>query len=258
MVRVQRRCTGGYDSAMSEALPTLILLPGLHGTHHLFRPLLGVIPCHIRTRLIEHPTDQCCSYRELFRRLEGELQNESSLILLGESFSGPLALQYAARHPGKVEAVILCASFAGPPVPALLCYLATPLIWLRCPIPGIAIRTFLCGFRAPASLVREARKAIGCTRPRVLAHRVRLTAHIQVSDALQKCRAPILYLAATRDRLVGRRALRRVRRIRPAISVESFDAPHLLLQSKPRQTWEAIMRFPPVAKRYSLQGAAKG
>lgn len=237
-------------------IPRLILLPGLHGTRHLFDPLLKVIPSHIPTRLIEHPTDECCDYPELFHRLEGHLENETSVVLLGESFSGPLAIEYAARYPAKVRALVLCASFIGPPVPAILSYLATPLIWLRCPIPGIAIRTFLSGFRAPASLVRETRKAIRCNQPRVLAHRVRLTAHIRVEKSLQKCTTPILYLAAKRDRLVGPRALRRLQRIRPSIAVETFDAPHLLLQMKPRRAWEVMLRFPPVGKWYSSHVAS--
>ncbi|HVT82493.1 MAG TPA: alpha/beta hydrolase, partial [Phycisphaerae bacterium] len=196
--------------AISPA-PTLILLPGLHGTHHLFAPLLKVIPPHIPTRTLVHPTHECCGYPELFRRLEAQLQNEQHIVLFGESFSGPLVIQYAAKYPNKVRALVLCVSFAGPPVPALLCYLATPLIWLRFPIPGIAIRTFLSGFRAPSSLIGETRKAIRLNHPRVLAHRVRETTRVRVKQALTNCKIPILCLAATRDRLVGARALRRMR-----------------------------------------------
>jgi pimeloyl-ACP methyl ester carboxylesterase len=227
----------------SSIAPTLILLPGLHGTRHLFTPLLEIVPPEISTRVIEHPTHECCTYTELFRRLESQLETEPRVVLLAESFSGPLAIQYAVKYPHKVHAVILCVSFAGPPVPRLLCYLATPVIWLRCPIPGIAIRTFLSGFRAPASLVRQTRHAIRQVHPRVLAHRVRQVAWINVADALKRCPVPILCLTAARDRLIGSRSTRKIRRLRPGISIQTIDAPHLLLQTQPAKVWQHIQSF---------------
>jgi len=231
--------------------PTLVLLPGLHGTHHLFQPLLDVIPPSVPTRVISHPAHESCGYPELLRRVEQQLEDESQVILFAESFSGPIGLHFAIRHPQKVRALVLCASFAAPPVPAVLCYLATPLIWLRFPIPGLAIRTFLSGFRAPRELVRETRNVIRLLNPRVLAHRVRETTRAQAKKELAHCKVPILCLAATRDRLIGARSLRRMRRIRPDMEVVTFDTSHLLLQMKPGEVWEAMLRFPAVGNWYN-------
>ncbi len=38
--------------------PTLILLPGLHGTADLFSPFLAAIPPHYPHRIITYPTHQ--------------------------------------------------------------------------------------------------------------------------------------------------------------------------------------------------------
>ena len=238
----------------SETAPTLVLMPGLHGTSHLFKPLQDVIPPQFKTRLIEYPTDECCNFAELYRRLEEQLHDQTDLVLLGESFSGPLAIRFAADHPEQVRALVLCCSFVGPPVPRLLCYLATPFILLRCPIPSIAIRMFLSGFRAPRELVRQTRRVISLNRPAVLAYRVRLAAWVNAADALKRCRIPILYLAGARDRLVGLRAARRIHRIRPDIPIHPLDAPHLLLQVRPPEAWHEISGF--LARFVQVPGSA--
>ena len=41
-------------------------------------------------------------------------------VLIAESFSGPIALAVAARHPGKIRCLVLCATFAVSPFRTLL------------------------------------------------------------------------------------------------------------------------------------------
>src|SRR5690349_13526840 len=125
---------------------TLVLMPGLHGTGELFGGLRAAIGEGWRVRVLAYPTDRVCSFADLMELIERELAGEEEVVLIAESFSGPLALRYANLYPGQVRGVVLCVSFVLPPVPRVLCYLATPCIWLRCPIPGVAIRTFLSGF----------------------------------------------------------------------------------------------------------------
>jgi len=222
---------------------TLILLPGLHGTPCLFGPLLAVIPAEMPRRLVNFPTDRPCSVRQLLELLERELEGEAEMVLIAESFSGPIAMQFAAANPGRVRALILCATFVAEPVPVTLCYLATPLIWLHVPIPAIAIRMFLGGIRAPRALVRQVAAAVRLNSPRVLAHRVRLAGWVNSVKALQSCKVPILCLGARRDRLVGRRSVRRIRRLRPDIPIRMLDAPHLMLQLMPGAAWREISEF---------------
>src|SRR4051812_49428629 len=130
-------------------MPMLVLLPGLHGTSELFAALRAEIPPESTVRMIAYPLDRPSAYAELLARASQDLRDEADMILIAESFSGPLALQFAAANPSRVRAVILCVSFVLPPVPRVLCYLATPLISLRVPVFALAVRTFLSGFRAP-------------------------------------------------------------------------------------------------------------
>ena len=221
----------------------LILLPGLHGTADLFGPLLAAMPPDVRTRIVSHPSDRVCNYAELLRLMEAQLADEREVVLVAESFSGVLALQYAAAHSERVRAVVLCATFVSAPVPGILSYLATPLILARMPIPRVAIRAFLSGFRAPGSLISELKRTLKTVHPRVLAHRVRQAAWIDGHEALRKCAVPLLCLAGTRDRLIGSRSVRRIRRIRPDVTIKRLDGPHLLLQLKHVEVWHEINRF---------------
>jgi pimeloyl-[acyl-carrier protein] methyl ester esterase len=224
-------------------MATLVLLPGLHGTSALFASLQSVMPAGIRNLTFTYPTDRVTTRAALLQRLETRLQGEDDLVLIAESFSGPLAMAFSAANPQRVRALVLCVSFVSPPVPRVLCYLATVPVLLRCPLPGFAIHTFLSGFRASKEVVRELRREVKAVRPWVLAHRIRQAAWVDALDALAKCTMPVLCLAGKRDRLVGRRSVRGLLRVRSDVKVKWVDAPHLMLQVKPLEAWLEISRF---------------
>jgi len=221
-------------------MPTLILLPGLDGTGKLFRPLLEVIPQQIATRVIAYPADQVHSYDGLFRAIEEELQGEQAMILVAESFSGPLALRLAVAHP-TIRAVVLCASFVSSPVSRWPRPFVQPFLF-RLPMPAFVMRRFLLGPSAPDALVQEVRNAIRSVRPQVLAHRVREVLALDASAALERCPVPILYLRAVHDALVGPASFETIGAIRPDVTVSPVDGPHLLLQARPAAAWAVIMQ----------------
>jgi len=231
------------DGTFEKIPQRFVLLPGLHGTADLFDRFIAAAPESACLRVVTYPTDRCLGWNQLHQHVASELAGEPPVVLIAESFGGPLALRFAADHPDEVRAVILCASFVSPPVPRPLCYLATPLIWTFFPIPGLAIRAFLSGMRADARLVTQVRQAIRANPPRVLAHRVRIAAGTNARNSLRKCQSPILYLAAAHDRLVGARSRRRIGRIRPAIETQFMETPHLLLQTRPEEAWRRIRQF---------------
>jgi len=224
------------------AAPRLILLPGLDGTGELFGPLLGVLPNHLPIRVVGYPTDQPLRYDDLLGAIVGQLAAEERMVLIAESFSGPLALRFAAMNPQRVQAVILCASFIRSPLPQWLRFFARPGLF-RLPPPAFALRRLLLGRRAGSELVRMARDAIRKVRPQVLAARLEDVFDVDCTDALRQCTAPILYLAAARDALVPRSSVNAIRAIRSDVRVRTFDGPHLLLQSEPVAVWREIEPF---------------
>lgn len=223
--------------------PNLILLPGLHGTADLFYPLLDILPKDLAPRILPYPTDLCRSYDHHYRRVEKELAGESDILLFAESFSGPLAIRFATAHPERVRALVLCGTFVTHPVPRVLCYLAAIPIALHCLIPAFSIRMFLAGAGASAQLVSRTRRAVRSINPIVLIHRVQQAAWLDARPALRQCRVPTLVLAGTRDRLVGQRSVRRIKRVRPDIPVQYINGPHMLLESSAQEVWNAVAVF---------------
>ena len=79
-------------------LRSLVLLPGLDGTGLLFQPLVECLPDAIEPVVVSYPPDQKLGYEELLPLVLERLP-AAPFVLLGESFSGPLAVMAAATAP---------------------------------------------------------------------------------------------------------------------------------------------------------------
>ena len=221
---------------------TIVLLPGMDGTGQLFALLLlGVIPPGVRVRVVAYPADRALSYEALVGFVRDALADEPAVVLVAESFSGPVALRYAVAHPARVRGVVLCASFVRPPAPRWLAWLVWPVLFRVRP-PAAVVRRLMVGRDAPDALVRAVRDAIGKVRPAVLARRLRDVLAVDCLDALRRCPAPVLWLVAGRDRLL-RRSDAGVAGESPGVTVRTVDGPHLLLQREPGACWGVIAEF---------------
>jgi pimeloyl-[acyl-carrier protein] methyl ester esterase len=220
---------------------TLVLLPGLDGTGIMFRPLLAAIPPSIPSLVQTYPGDRALRYSELLPIVQESLPQDRPFVLLGESFSGPLALMIAANHPPGLRAVILCASFIHNPHPYIPNWCAAlvraPLLRL---FPAFAqLKALLGGYSSP-ELRSLTSQALATVRPAVLAHRVRSALCVDVTSALQACTVPVLYIRVTEEVVVPRGNLSQIQRKCPHIRVEHVDAPHMVLQTKPEQAARII------------------
>jgi len=232
--------TGTTAEVMNH--PTVVLLPGLDGTGELFGPLLGVIPEGWPRQVVVYPVDRVLSYSELGRVLEEQPPAEGEVVLVAESFSGPVAVRYAAAHPGRVRAVVLCASFVRRPVGRWARWVVWP-VWFRVRMPQVFVRWLMVGWDAQDSLVQRVRDVVGSVAPEVLAARVREVLEVDCRDDLRRCAAPMLYLAASRDAIVGRWCVEVIREVRPDVEVRVVEGPHLVLQRAPEVAWREIVEF---------------
>jgi len=222
----------------------LTLLPGLDGSGVMFRPLLGHLPSELKPNVITYPKDEILGYAELLPRVLTALPSPSPFILLGESFSGPLALMAAATRPQGLQGVILCASFIRNPIwPRLpfLRYLANPLAFRFYPLAS-RLKSILGGYSSPEWLALKT-EALSDIRPAVIARRVREVLKVNVLRELKSCPVPILYLRGDRDRLVPSHNLREIVAARPETKVVHLPSPHLVLQTQPALASKAISGF---------------
>ena len=220
----------------------VVLLPGLHGTPGLFDRFVAECPGRFSTEVIGLPTGEPLSYDALEEYVIDRLPRARRMLLLGESFSGPLAIRVASRKPPGVVGVVLSASFVRRPAPALLGYLPWKLMF-TVPAPAFALRYFLTGPGDRASLVPEVLASIEGVPAAVLASRIRSVLSVDVTAELAGCEVPILYLQGSRDRLVRRWCLRRVKKTRADVESCTIDAPHLVLQFAPKESWRCIEEF---------------
>lgn len=216
--------------------PVSILLPGLDGTGDLFAPFVAAAPPEMPVQVVRLPDDKPRGYAELADYLLPQLPAES-FVLIAESFSGPLAVLLANQCP-SVAAVVLCATFVRPPLPALR-YLPD-FIW-RTPPPAILLSHLMAA--GNRSLGRALHDAVLSLDPSIIASRIATALRVDVSADLARVTQPLLCLRATQDRLVLPRSIKQIADAKPNVNVVNIDAPHLVLQSCPVDCWHAVRAF---------------
>ena len=191
-----------------------------------------------------YPGDVPLSYEELLPIAQSALPVSEPFILLGESFSGPLALRLAATNPAGLKGVILCASFVRNPIrlfPRAGARLIQPFIfaswrpWFRC-------RALVAGYSSPAmfELVERAHRFVTAE---VMAARAREIIGVNAEAALSACRVPLLYIAGGWDRLEPKHNRRRIKQIKPSAKMVVLPSPHMVLQNVPEAAAEVIADF---------------
>ena len=223
----------------------VVLLPGLDGTGELFAPFLHAQTNHFDSTVVKYPPDKMLNYLQLIPSIREVVPWGEPYILLAESFSGPLALQFAAVQPENLKAIVLVASFVSNPVHPLLEWARFLMkgSWLEKPLPETLLKKFLMGEDCPPALCGMVMQAIRSVRPEVLAHRIRMSIDTDVRNLLQSCDKPLLYLSGARDKIVARRGLEKIQAVRPDVVHVELDAPHLVLQRCPREAIAAIDQF---------------
>ena len=216
----------------------------MDGTGTLFESFIGQLPEDVTVHVIRYPGDQDLTYPALIQLARSSLPVSDPYVLVAESFSTPIAIACAARRDPNLRGLVLCAGFACGPVPAWLGPLAVllePAFFF--PIPAVIARLMLVDGAAPKSLLTAVQTAIATVRPKVLVERLRSVLTCDMRRELGQTNVPLLYIRASRDRLIGTRSLDQIRSLRPDTNVSVIDAPHLLLQREPSEAAEMIGSF---------------
>ncbi len=218
----------------------MVLLPGLDGTGAFFGPLLRALPQHMKTGVIDYPSLPIMSYEDLSVHAAGRFPN-GPVIVLGESFSGPVATLLASQFPGRVKGLILASSFVSAPRPRWLSHFLY--------VPGFEClaKTFACfallGFRHAPENAALAQKIIPALPPALIQSRVALALAADYSQVLRHCRCPMLIIHGTQDLLVPPRYVNKVAQLRADATVCRFKGPHMLLQTAPAECAAQIAAF---------------
>jgi pimeloyl-[acyl-carrier protein] methyl ester esterase len=223
----------------------LVLLPGLDGTGELFVDFIAALPESWSTTTVAYPTDRFLPYADLHSFVASAVPQSEPFVLVAESFSAPLAVWYAATNPRNLAAVVVCAGFVSNPVlgwSGTVKALAKPWLFKLKP-PRAILEYFLLGQHAPSDLLRRLRHVLETVSPDVLSGRVREVLDCDARDDLRRTAVPLLYLEATRDRLLSSSCKNEFSQLRPDTVAKSIDAPHLLLQREPQKAAKIMLTF---------------
>lgn len=232
-----------------RAAPALVLLPGLDGTGILFRQFVEAIGASLDTQIVAYPSDWPLGYAELETLVRGALPSDRRFVVLGESFSGPIAIRLGAGRPGAdtpagMVGLILCVTFAKNPYPLLgwTGALASSLrvhalpTWVKAPF-------MWGGASAPERARLEGELATAVVGQEVLRHRLAAVLTVDETPSLARIRMPTLVLQASDDRVVPRAATEHIMRTLPTAELVEIRGPHMLLQVRAVECVAAVTRF---------------
>jgi pimeloyl-ACP methyl ester carboxylesterase len=216
---------------------SLVILPGLDGGSLLARPFVERLPPTLVPTPLDLPADEYLDQRRLLDWVGRRLPREP-FFLLAQSFTTPLALELARRHP--VRGLVLVTPLSRPPRCGLGALRLIPRALLGIRPPRLAVRWLLLGRDAPAELLDAFAASLSSLPAAVLAGRVRELPAVfaSIRDLSPPC--PTLCLHAAEDRLLTGPCPRRdTERVRHVV----LHGPHLLLPRRPAEVAAEVARF---------------
>jgi pimeloyl-ACP methyl ester carboxylesterase len=212
---------------MTLAQTTLILLPGLDGTGRFFARLQQCLANRVPLRIVSYPGDRVMGYDDLVPYVESVIGTEP-VVLLGESFSGPLAIKLAAKHPGQIKGLILAATFVKNPWPRWM--IASAAVAKPSQVPRQCIDFVLRGSAPDPELSADIADVMANFVPDVRAGRLRAVASIDARPDLSRVACPILVLHGRSDWLVPKSGIVKAMKSKPGAVIKLIGGPHMLLQ----------------------------
>ncbi len=224
----------------------IVFMPGMDGTGISFEPLQEVLASDVGVTIVRYPTRKMLSFAETVQCAGEQMPADQDVIMLAESFSGPVAIALVAGGHIKPKCLILCATFARPPRPVLFSLLShMPLqLLIRLPFPRSLFKHLIEGGEQTMDVFLGMWLRIKAMVPaQVLVHRLSVISQMDVRGLLPKLTLPCLYIQATSDRSVPASSLSDFSEAIADLRVARISGPHFILQARPRAALAAIQDF---------------
>lgn len=214
----------------------VVLLPGLHGSRALFSSFVALAPAWASCLPLALPTIGGQSFDEITDLLLPELRPLEGFVLLGESFSGPIAARLSARLGQKVALLVLC----------------NPVVEMSVRVPEGILASIAASAWMPAwgasmalsggdmSVARAALDEVRALPKGILAQRLSAVYSATEEALASHLASPLLTILGTSDNLVSLSRSRAFFSRVPESTIAEIDGPHLIVQTRPAEVWEAI------------------
>lgn len=225
---------------MSAERIELVLLPGLDGTGDLFAWLQRRLPEDLPVTVVRYPNDPSMGYEDYMAFARSKIGTRR-VVVLGESFSGPVAVKLVAALPDQIAGLILAATFLKSPWPPLLVRRAASVNPHQA--PRAARDAFLMGRYRSQEVSAKVDDIIRQLTPGLRSARLKAVAGVDVRHDFAKLSCPVLALHGRADWVVPPRTTKAFIKSKPGAELALFASAHMLLQSRPAETAEAIVNF---------------
>jgi pimeloyl-[acyl-carrier protein] methyl ester esterase len=223
----------------------LVFLPGLDGTGLTYGPLGEAMPGNVRVTVVRYPADHKLSFTELVQCAYEQLPRNKPLVLIAESFSGPITIRLASSFPSNIKGIVFCATFMKFSRPFLLGptkYIPFEF-FLSKRMPSFLLYFLVGGKPFSDKLTPLFRQLEKLINPEVIAHRIRMLKNIDTTADARTLALPCCYIQATGDKIVPARCVVPFKKYLPGLVVKIVDGPHGILQAQPEVCAKIIMEF---------------
>jgi pimeloyl-ACP methyl ester carboxylesterase len=237
--------------------PPIVLIPGLAGGYSLLGPLARLLSTHFRVIAFQlRGETDCFALRRRFglSDLLSDLaeflrqQRLESPTLMGVSFGGILALEFAARYPHRLDRLIVQG--VGARFERGFIQRVAGIILSRYPLPSDNpfvnqfFNLLFGGRHSHDPLFQFVTRCCWQTDQSVMAHRFKLVERFDVTPRLPRVRVPTLVLSGDRDLLVSKNSLKCLTKgIANNRHVSLTGAGHLAFVTQPKRVAAEVTRF---------------
>ena len=213
----------------------------MDGTGLMFEPFVQAAS-GFESRVVRYPTE-LTSYPDCIAFARTTLPTDQPFLLLGESFSGPVAIALGAERPAGLMGLVLCSTFVRNPRPewAWLAPLLRLLPPLNPPLP--LLQRLLLGKHPPQALADLALAMLPQVPSATLKQRLLAVVQVDHTHLLAQIKVPVLALCASHDRLVPPSATAWIREHLGPLDIATLNGPHWILQTRPETAVLVIEAF---------------
>ena len=193
-----------------------------------------------QAKIIAYSADPTLGYAELAELIQEQLPL-APFVILGESFSGPLAIEIAATEKERVKGLVLAGSFAKHPLPRLFAPLSK--LYHRTLAPLWLVRLLLLSGFGDRALKDKVSSVLRSLPNAVVRKRLSEVVRVDKTAQLSEINCPLVYLRGTKDWLIGKASVDLITQHSKDCKIVEIPGPHLLLSVNAQNTAQYLARF---------------